>query len=292
MLESLPSRLQNGRPLVCHGALGTVLQSDDEEFNRAPELLNLSRAESVLALQREYVAAGAELLGSFTFGANAVKLARAGLADRIRELNLAAVRLARQAADRTAYVAGTIGPTGELLAPYGELSAGRATAAYAAQAAALAEGGVDLFWIKTMSDLAEVKAAVAGIRSVSDLPIFCSLSFGMGGRTMMGVGPSQAARDLAELALAGIGANCGLGPGEMLPMLAEMLEACPEAVLVAQPNAGLPELAGGEAVYDVGPEEFADFARRCSALGVRAIGGCCGSTPAHIAAVAAALASL
>ncbi|MHB1133157.1 MAG: homocysteine S-methyltransferase family protein [Chloroflexota bacterium] len=290
MLAPLLARLHDGRPLICHGAMGTMLQSADDEFNRAPEMVNLKQPDEVREVHRAYLAAGAEVLGTFTFGANPVKLRRAGLADQLHALNAAAARLACEAAVGEAYVAGSIGPTGEILEPYGDLSAQDATAAYVLQARALAEAGVDFFWIKTMSDLAEVRACVAGIRLVSDLPIICSLAFGVGGRTMMGVSPAQAALALSALGLAGIGANCGLGPVEMESVLAEMHVACPEARLIAQPNAGLPSLEGGDTVYKVGPAAFSACTRRFAARGAKFIGGCCGSTPAHIAAMAAALA--
>jgi len=289
MLLPFMTRLRDERPLVCHGATGTMLLSDDDDFSRAPEMLNLNRPQQVLEVQRAWLAAGAEVLSSFSFGANPITLQRAGLVDRTGDINVAAVRLAREAAGDAAYVAGALGPTGELLEPYGELSTEEATEAYALQARALAKAGVDLFWIKTMSDLAEVRACLAGIRLASNLPVLCTMSFERSGRTMMGVSSAQAARALAELGLAGYGANCSVGPAEMVGVLREMHEACPHAALVAQPNAGLPSLEGGAAVYDIGPETFAACARRYADLGVRLIGGCCGSTPAHIAAIAATL---
>ncbi len=290
MAKALWERLASGRVIVSDGAMGTMLQAAGLEPGETPDLLNLRHPELVLAVHLGYVAAGADFVTTNTFGGNRCKLARAGLAHLVREINRAAVELAREASGGQVLVAGNVGPTGDLLEPYGGLSEAEAVAAFAEQAETLAAAGVDLFLIQTMADLAEARAAVAGVRQVSDLPILCTMSFDVGGRTMMGVSPAQAATALAELDLAGFGANCGQGPEEMESVLRTMLKATPQAVLVAQPNAGLPSLRDGVAVYDADPETMAEYARRYAALGVRIVGACCGSTPAHIEAICRALA--
>lgn len=292
MRPSVNERLASGRILLCDGAMGTMLQAAGLEAGEVPELMNLQRAERVLAVHLAYVAAGADIITTNTFGGTRVKMARADAEALVEEANKTGAQIAREAAGDHVLVAGSLGPTGELLAPLGDLSEEDACAAYAEQAAALAKGGVDLFLIETMSDLGEVKAAVAGIRRVSNLPIFCTMTFDTGGRTMMGVAPAQAAAALAELNVDAFGANCGQGPAEMEAVAREMLAARPRATVIVQPNAGVPTLVGDRAVYDVEPEQMAEFARRYAALGVRIIGSCCGSTPAHTAAIACALEGL
>jgi len=187
-------------------------------------------------------------------------------------------------------VAGDIGPSGGILAPLGDLEREDAVQGFAEQAAALHSGGVDVFWIETMSALEEVEAAVTGVRRAAPgIPIVITLSFDTHGHTMMGVSPEQAAKELPALGAAAVGGNCGLGPAELLPAMVAMHRAAPGAVLVAKPNAGLPVLEDGKAVYRGSPEEMADYARRLVAAGVRIVGGCCGSAPAHLVAMAGAL---
>lgn len=280
------SILASGRVLVCDGAMGTMLQKAGVDLGQAPEALNVDRPAAVEEIHRRYVAAGADIITTNTFGGSQTKLARAGLAGRAAELNRAGASLARAVAGETVFVAGSIGPTGELLEPYGDLKVTEAEAAFAGQAAALAAGGVDLFLVETMSDLAEVKAAVAGIGSASDLPILCTLSFDAGGRTMMGVSPRQAAEALSALEIDGFGANCGQGPEEMEAVVHELLATRPGAVVIAQPNAGLPVMVDGWTEYDATPERMAEYAWRYVAAGVRIVGSCCGSTPEHTAAIA------
>jgi len=289
MRKPLRKALAGGKALLCDGAMGTMLQAAALELGGVPEMLNLRRPERVLAVHLAYLAAGADIITSNTFGGSRIKLARAGVPEVMETANRAGAEIARQAAGQQAYVAGSMGPTGELLEPYGNLAEADAIAAFAAQARALAEGGVDVFLIETMSDLREVQAAVAGIRQVSELPIFCTMTFDTGGRTMMGVSPAYAAAALADLGLDGFGANCGVGPEEMEAVVRDMLRERPQAVVIAQPNAGLPSVEEDRPVYSVDAESMAEFARRYAALGVRVIGSCCGSTPAHTAAIARAL---
>jgi methionine synthase I (cobalamin-dependent) len=282
-------KLDAGGVLILDGAMGTMLQASGLEEGDMPEVWNLRHPERILAVHLGYLAAGSDIIAANTFGGNRIKLERAGKADICADSNRAAVALAKQAAGGQAYVAGDIGPTGELLEPFGALSVDDAIGAYAEQAALLAEEGVDLFLIETMSDLEEARAAITAIRRVSDLPIICSMSFDMGGRTMMGATPARTAAVFSDLGIDAFGANCGLGPEEMELVVREMLEAKPQAVIIAQPNAGMPELEQGRAVYSATPETMGVYARRFAAMGVRLIGACCGSDPTYIAAMAQAV---
>jgi 5-methyltetrahydrofolate--homocysteine methyltransferase len=190
-----------------------------------------------------------------------------------------------------AVVAGDIGPSGGILAPLGDLERADAVKGFAEQAAALHAGGVDVFWIETMSALEEAEAALEGVRQAArGVPVVITLSFDTHGHTMMGVSPEQAAKQLTALGAVAVGGNCGLGPAELLPAMVAMHAAAPDAILVAKPNAGLPLLEDGRAVYQGSPGEMADYARRLVAAGVRIVGGCCGSAPAHLRAMAEALA--
>ena len=252
-MSDLLTCLESGAVLVADGATGTMLQSMGLAAGMAPELWNVENPDAVRALHRAYLDAGSDVILTNTFGGSRLKLERAGgLGERTQELNQAAavlaVEMASERAGRRVYAAGDIGPTGELMAPYGSLSYEEAVEVFAEQAGALAAGGVDLIWIETMSDLNEAKAAVEGARRVTDLCLFCSLSFGSSGRTMMGVTPAAAAQTLWPLGLAAIGANCGEGVDVIEPVLTQMRDAlaelggCPP--LIAKPNAGLPRLVG------------------------------------------------
>lgn len=316
LLTRLADR-RRGAVLVADGATGTMLQSMGLAAGVAPELWNVERPDAVRALHRAYLDAGSDVILTNTFGGSRIKLERAGgrdsrrLGERTEELNRAAAVLAAEMAaehrhgergDRRVYVAGDIGPTGELMVPYGLLSYEEAVDVFAQQAGALVAGGVDLIWIETMSDLDEAKAAIEGARQVTDLPLFCSLSFGSSGRTMMGVTPTMAAQTLWPLGLAAIGANCGEGVDVIEPVLTQMREALAEMdkehpmasppPLIAKPNAGLPRLVGGETVFDLDPAELAAHIPSFIERGARIVGACCGSSPEHIAAIAAAVAAI
>lgn len=285
MEKTLQEHLQSGKLLIADGATGTMLMAAGLPAGAAPELWNVERPEQIIALHRAYLEAGSQIILTNTFGGSRIKLEKFGLGERTRELNLAAVDLARQASQGSAYVAGDIGPTGELMRPLGPLSYEAALQAFSEQAAALAEGGVDLIWIETMTDLNEAKAAVTAARQAADLPVFCSLSFGRKARTMMGVSARQAAQELWPLGLSAIGANCGEGL-EMIPeVLRQMREVLPDAPLIAKPNAGLPKLVSGQTVYDLSAEDFARQMKEFIPLGAQVVGSCCGSSPAYIAAL-------
>jgi methionine synthase I (cobalamin-dependent) len=275
------------------GAMGTMLQGAGLDAGESGERWNLDRADSVAEIHRSYAAAGAILVTTNTFGASAPRLAAAGLEDRVAEVNAAAVRIARTVADEFgALVAGDVGPTGELIEPLGTLSAHDAQAVFEEQIEALAGAGADLILAETMSDLAEAEAVVrAAHEAAPGLEVAVTLSFDTNRHTMMGVSPAQAVSALAELGVTAVGANCGRGLDDMQAVMTEMVACRPDGLLlIAQSNAGLPVIRGDEFHYDTSPEEMAAYARRMRVLGVELVGGCCGSTPAHMAAMATALA--
>ena len=288
--DNLLSRLHSGRVIVADGAMGTMLQAAGLPAGTSPEGWLLENPDAVRQVHETYVEAGAELILTCTFGGTRARLARTGLAERVAEVNRRAVEIARQAAGSRAYVAGDVGPLGEFLAPLGKISYAQAVEIFAEQAAPLAEAGVDVLYVETMSDLNEVRAAVEGARQAGPgVPIFATLSFDHHGRTNMGVRPEQAAETLSALGVEALGANCGATLEMTEGAIAKMHETLPQALLIAKPNAGKPHTVRREVVYDATPEDMAAYARRFVALGVRVIGGCCGSTPAHIAAIANAM---
>ncbi len=290
-MTSFKDRLSQGGILIADGATGTTLQRAGLPVGTAPERWNLENPNAIRALHQGYVKAGADLILTNTFGGSRPRLRIEGLDDQVHEVNLAAARLAREVAGDEVLVLGDIGPTGQLLEPLGMLTYEDAVAAFAEQAAALAEGGVDAILIETMSDLKEAKAAIEGARQVADLPILVTMSFDSHGHTMMGIKPADAARELWAIGVDAVGANCGRTLSENLEAIRQMREALPEATLMAKPNAGLPRMEGGDSVYDVTPEIMADYARKFAAFDVKIFGGCCGSTADHIKAVRLALRS-
>ncbi len=286
-------RLGSGPALVADGAMGTFLQEAGLPPGTPGEAWVLEQPQAIADIHRSYIEAGAELVLTCTFGGTRARLERAGLADRVAEINRKAVEIARQAAAGRAYVAGDIGPLGELLAPLGSRTVQEAADLFAEQAAALAEAGPDLLYIETMSSLDEVRAAVEGARRAAPhLPITATLSFDTKGRTNMGVKPEQAARALLELGVAALGANCGRTLEMTEEAVRRMAEAAPGVPLIAKPNAGMPRMEGDTLLYDATPEDMAQAALRFVELGARIVGGCCGSTPTHIHAIAQAVADL
>jgi methionine synthase I (cobalamin-dependent) len=249
----------------------------------------LERPEEIMALHRAYLDAGAQLILTSTFGGTRARLRAAGLEANVSEISKRAAELARQVAGDDVYVGGDIGPTGEMMPPLGRLTYETAVEMFAEQAGALAAGGVDCIYIETMSDLNEAKAAVEGTQRACDLPVLCTFSFDTRGHTGMGVNPTQAAQAVAEMGVVGVGANCGHAPEEVLDILPRIQQAAPGAYLVAKPNAGIPRMVKREVVYDATPERMAGLARQYVELGACIVGACCGSSPAHIAAIAAAV---
>lgn len=291
--QELLQRLARGEIVLGDGAMGTMLQAAGLVGGGASELWNVERPERVRAVHAAYIAAGSQIVETNSFGGTLARLRPHDLGERVFELNRAAAVLAREAAAGTqALVAGSIGPTGDLLEPLGTLRAAEAQAMFAGQARGLVEGGVDMVLIETMSDLTEVEAAILGVRAVApDLLIATTLSFDTKGRTMMGVRPRQALETLHGWGIRLIGANCGNGPAEIEAVMTEMAQHRPAGVyLIAQSNAGLPRDVEGKTVFDGTPEVMATYALAMRNLGINVIGACCGSTPAHIAAMAEALA--
>jgi 5-methyltetrahydrofolate--homocysteine methyltransferase len=283
--------LLDRKPLVLgDGAMGTMLQSAGLTDGSAPELWNVTHPDVVQAIYQGYVDAGSDFITSNTFGGTSYRLKLHELADRVVELNRAGAALARQVAGDQVLVAGSMGPTGELIEPLGTLSVDAARAAFAEQAMGLAEGGVDFILVETMSALEEVQAALEGARQATGLPVAITMTFDTNYRTMMGVTPARAVRTLHSWGVTVIGANCGNGPFEIERVMWEMAQARPEeVVLMAQSNAGLPRWQDGAIGYDGTPAVMADYAQRMRALGVRVIGACCGSTPEHLRAMRQAL---
>ncbi len=279
--------LASGETILADGAMGTMLQAAGLEKGHAPEELNLTRPETVISVHRQYCNAGSEIILTNSFGGTRFRLGKHGLEEKAYELNRRAAELARECGD--IIVGGSMGPTGEFFPPMGKLTAEEATQAFAEQAEGLADGGADLLVIETMSDLQEAEAAIKGARESTDLPLVCTMTFDTRLHTMMGVSPQKAAETLSSWGVQVTGANCGTGPEEVEKVMEQMKEAVPDAVLWAKPNAGVPRLVEGRAEYDATPDSMAEYAVRYAAMGVRFIGGCCGSTPEHIAAMARAL---
>ncbi len=283
--------------IIVDGAMGTQLFALGLSSGIAPESWNLDAPEKVRYVHRGNLRAGADLLLTNSFGGNRFRLQLHALGDRVGELNEAAAHHARRAAaletthtGRTVLVAGSMGPTGELLEPLGSMTAAACKEAFAEQAAGLARGGVDLLWIETMSDLGEAESAVAGARRACDLPVAVTMSFDTAGRTMMGVTGTEAATRLGGLGLAALGANCGREVAETAAAALEIRAAVADTPVVFNPNAGIPEWEGNTLTYNAGPDVLAAYAHRVVQAGVRIVGACCGSQPTHVATIAAVLA--
>src|SRR5215217_6854750 len=276
------------RVLVCDGAMGTMLYSRGVFINKSFDAMNLTQAPLVEAVHQEYVLAGADILETNTFGANRIKLASFGLGDRLREINIAGVRIARRAAGDRAYVAGAIGPLGIRIEPWGKTGVDEARDYFREQAQALADGGVDLFILETFRDLNEIGAAIDAVRSVSDLPIIAQMTTEEDGNTLDGTPPERFTPELEKRGATIIGVNCAVGPAPMLDTI-ERMEAVTKRKLSAQPNAGQPRDVEGRNIYLCSPEYMASYARRFILHHVRIVGGCCGTTPEHIRQIKSAV---
>lgn len=284
--------LQTEPFLLLDGGMGTMLFNQGLANGAAPEEWNVSHPERVRFVHRSYIEAGSRLVLTNSFGGTRFRLKLHNLQDRVYELNRAAAENARaeaNLADDLVLVGGSMGPTGELLEPMGQMTFDEAAAAFAEQARGLADGGADILWIETMSDLNEVKAAIAGARSVSDLPVAATMSFDTRGRTMMGVTPAEALRELRALGVVALGANCGNGLADIIGVIEAMQAVDSDVLLIAKSNAGVPHWVDNELSYDGTPELMASYANLVHLLGAKLIGGCCGSSPAHIAAMARSL---
>ena len=294
MASPFLDRLAQG-PLLADGAMGTLLFQKGIPFERCFDELNVTQATLVEGIHRAYLAAGAELIETNTFGANAVRLATHGLDARARVLARQGVKLARNAreiAGTPAFVAGSMGPLGKALEPFGPITPAEAEAAFQVQAEGLLEGGLDVFVLETFQDLTEILAAIRAVRSVTaELPIVAQMTFGEDGKTRYGHTPALVVRALKQAGANVVGVNCGVGPQATLELIEQFVAAAEGTPVSAMPNAGLPQFVEGRYVYLSSPDYFADFAARAVALGVKLIGGCCGTTPAHIKAMRERLAS-
>ncbi len=283
-MTGLRSRIAGDGLHLLDGAMGTLLYERGVFLNVCYDALNLSEPELIGGIHREYVRAGAEILETNSFGANRVRLSGFGFEERTREINVRAAELARCAAGEDAVVLGAMGPLGLRMAPSGPASGTEVRGHFREQAEGLLEGGVDGFVLETFSELGELEAALGAIRSISDLPVFAQVTFGSGGRTSEGLDVETVARRLEGSGSDVIGANCSAGPQEMLEIVGRMA-AVTGTPLVAQPNAGLPQLVGGRQVYLSTPAFFARYAARMADAGARFFGGCCGTGPEHIRAI-------
>lgn len=275
--------------LVADGAIGTYLQAQGLPPGAPPELWNVAQPDMVRAMHEAYLSAGAQILTTNTFGGNRLRLAAQVDGHAREEVVRRGVELAREVAGDVAWVAGSMGPSGRLIEPLGDLHCEDAEDAYAEQAAIMAEAGADLILVETMSDVLEARAALRGAIRATALPVFVTFAFDATSTTMMGVTADVAAREAQTLGAAATGANCGEGLEAVVAALQHMRRAT-TLPLIAQPNAGTPHLeAGGETAWDSTPDEFAEAARTLMDLGARVVGACCGSTPAHILAIRAAV---
>jgi methionine synthase I (cobalamin-dependent) len=295
LTSTLDRLLEERGVLLADGGMGTGLFAQGLTTGDSPEIWNVERPDAVRAVHHGFVEAGSDVILTNSFGGNRRRLALHGAEARVGELNRAAARVAREATDdagRPVLVAGSMGPTGDLMAPLGPLTAEEAEAVFAEQAAALAEGGVDLLWIETMSAPEEVEAAVRGAAAAAGLPVVTTMSFDTNGRTMMGVTPAAAVSFYAGLPARPVayGANCGIGPAQLLATLLAFREAAPPGdVIVAKVNCGIPEYRDGHIHYSGTPEVMAAYARLARDAGARIVGGCCGTQPVHLRAMRAAL---
>ena len=275
--------------LLADGATGTNYQDMGIEPGVAPEEWVIDAPDRVRDLHRRFVDAGSDLVLTCTFGATAPRLADGPLAGRAIELNGRAAELAREAVGAERLVAGSLGPTGQLVEPYGLLTREVCVEAYAEQAKALADGGVDLLVLETFFAIEEALWAIEGAQRASDLPLVASFSFDQGTHTMMGLSPTEVVTAVELLGVAALGANCGRSLADTDAIVAEFLDAAPAVPLWVKPNAGVPRIVGDAVVYDADPETLAEHVRGYADRGVRIVGGCCGSTPEHVAAIARAL---
>ncbi len=285
MPQDFLSRLKKG-PVLCDGAMGTMLYAKGIFINRCYDELNLSAPDLIREIHHAYLQAGAEIIETNTFGANAFRLARHGHADRTRDINLAGVRLAREEAKTfDAYVAGSVGPLGIRIEPLGKTSLDEAYAAFVEQISALGEGGVDLLILETFGYLDELRQAMRAAREVNpNIPVIAQVTIDEDGNCLDGSHPEAFAAKLTDWGADVVGCNCSVGPVAMLDVM-ERVRRVTTAPLSAQPNAGVPRSVEGRNIYLCSPEYMSNYAREFVAIGVNVVGGCCGTTPEHIAAM-------
>ncbi|GAB4457595.1 MAG: betaine--homocysteine S-methyltransferase [Anaerolineales bacterium] len=286
-------RLNSGEILVADGATGSNLQKMGLKPGKPPEDLVIDDPDTILKLASSFVEAGSDIILTCTFGGTRMRMKDSKYQDRAPEVNMRAAEIARKAASKRTdvLVAGSMGPVGALIKPYGPLEAEEVRATFAEQAKALAEGGVDLLLIETMFAFEEATAAFEGARSVTDLPIVVSFSYDRGTRTMMGVKPKDVIKRYSEMGAALVGANCGTTLENMEAVVKEYAATVPNFPLWVKPNAGVPhmDIETEQGVYDMTPEDMARYSLKYIELGAKVVGGCCGNTPEHIAAIVKAV---
>lgn len=287
--------LKDPRPMLCDGAMGTMLNLRGAAFDTCLDALNIQNPSLVADIHRMYIEAGAQIIETNTFGANRYKLARHGLENKVAEINTAGVELAKRvvlASFKPVYIAGSIGPLGVRLAPFGRVQYDEARSAFAEQIEALVSAGAHLVIIETMTDRYEVIEAIRAARQVAPgIPILASMTFTRDDRTILGDDPGIVARTLSQAGVNIIGVNCSGGPNQILRILKKMKQAAPENLFSVMPNAGWPEEVGGRIMYPAGPEYFGEYALAFRQAGAKIIGGCCGTTPQHIQAMYKAIQS-
>ena len=276
---------------IFDGAMGTMLQEGGLKPGGCPELMNLEQPDVVQKIHEAYIEAGATMIETNTFGASALKLDHYGLENRVKEINEAAVKIAREASKGRAKIVGSLGPTGRFIVPLGDLEFEDAYQSFYEQAKTLADAGADYLLFETCIDIQEMRAGLLAAKDATSLPIICQLSYSEDERTVTGTDPQTAAITLEALGADIIGVNCSLGPQELVPIVKTLAENCSVPISVL-PNAGMPRLENGRTIFPMGPEEFASWGAKLVAAGATYLGGCCGTTPAHIKALAAAVKDL
>ena len=291
-LESDVLRLLGERILVIDGAMGTMLQENGLKSGEFPETWNITHPEVVRKIHSDYLKAGADIILTNTFGANGIKLMKFNQQNQLKDINEEAVKLAREAVDSyckeysvEAFVAGSVGPTGEILEPYGPLKNREAYQGYQDQIKVVVSAGVDMIVLETFYNLDEIKIALKAVKENSDLTVFASMSFDDNLKTIYGISPEKAVEELIREEADGVGANCGSGP-ELLYQVLTRMRIITDAPLLVEPNAGIPYLDNNKVIYPASPQEMAEYAEKFAKLKVNIIGGCCGTTPEHIKAIA------
>jgi homocysteine S-methyltransferase len=280
-----PEILEDDSVYVFDGAVGTRFYDKGVYINRSYDELNLTQPDLVREVHKEYVKAGADIIETNTFGATRYRLQQYSLENNLLEINVAGVKLAREAAGENVFVAGAVGPLDLRIEPYGPTSFDEAKEMFSEQIAALLEGGVDLFVLETFSDLSEIRQAIRAVRELCDLPIVAQMTISTDGKTMFGATPEVLTQRLEEYGADVIGLNCGVGPTHVLSALERMRDVT-KLKLSAQPNAGLPRDVQGRQFYMCSPEYMSKFAKRFIKAGAKFVGGCCGTTPQHIKLIA------
>lgn len=284
--------LLSQKTLVIDGAMGTMLQQYGLKAGEAPEMWNITHPDIVKSIHTSYLEAGADIILTNTFGSNGIKLQKLGFRDKLPELNIQAVKLARKAVDEYSkarqqpiFIAGSIGPSGEVLGPCGLVKDEDVYAGYEEQVKALASSEIDFILLETFYDLNEIGIALKAVKETSDIPVFASMTFDESMKTIYGISPEKAVKTLFQEGADGVGANCGSGPATLYKVIAQM-RVLTDAPLLVKPNAGIPYIENNRIIYPATAQEMAEYTEKFIQLRVNIIGGCCGTTPEHIRAIA------